>query len=247
MSISVFTPISIGNISVGFDTLGLCASPINGDKLGDTVTVSEYKTNEFQLSGNFKHMLPADKESNIIWQALLSFNQRLINKSIAPKSVLIELDKNIPVCSGLGSSACSIVSATVALNYFYNEPLNQTEMLLLMGELESQISGSLHYDNVAPLYLGGLQLMLADPNKITQSIPYFEDCYWIIAYPDIEISTKAAREVLPNHYSRQTLIEFGQNLAGFIDASYRRDKQQAFSLLKDVVAEPYRQSLLPQL
>lgn len=30
----------------------------------------------------------------------------------------------------------------------------------MMGELEGRISGSVHYDNVAPCYLGGLQLIL---------------------------------------------------------------------------------------
>lgn len=31
-----------------------------------------------------------------------------------------------------------------------------------MGEMEAEISGSLHYDNVAPCYLGGLQFMVEE-------------------------------------------------------------------------------------
>ena len=46
-------------------------------------------------------------------------------------------------------------------------------------------------------------------------------------------------------FDRQTTISFGQNLAGFIDASYRQDKMQAFNFLTDVIAEPHRKHLLP--
>ncbi len=253
MTVSIFAPISIGNVSVGFDTLGLALSPINGEHIGDTVTVesvsdinsTESFSDEFLMIGKHSDKLPSDKESNIVWQCLLRFKLALSEKKIKPTPVKITLHKNIPVSSGLGSSACSIVAAFVALNEYYQSPFKQDELLHLMGELEAAISGSLHYDNVAPCYLGGLQLMLNHPNKISQALPLFNDVYWVIAYPDVKVSTKAAREILPAQYSRQTLIQFGQNLAGFIDASYRQEKQEAFSYLVDVVAEPYRASLLP--
>jgi homoserine kinase len=66
-----------------------------------------------------------------------------------------------------------------------------------------------------------------------------------MAYPGIEVSTKAARDVLPTNYSRADLIRYGQNLATFVDACHRQDKQQAFSAVEDVVAESYREHLLP--
>ena len=151
----------------------------------------------------------------------------------------------MPVGSGLGSSACSVVAALEALNAFYDKPFSPEQMLAMMGEMEAQISGSLHYDNVAPCYYGGLQLMIADPQIITRTLPSFDDCYFVMAYPGIEVSTKAAREVLPNDYSKADAITFGQTLAGFVDACYRQDKQQAFGHFKDVLAEPYREALLP--
>lgn len=247
MSVSVFAPISSGNLSVGFDSLGLALAPINGEKLGDIVTVkkSDLAAHEFSLQGTYADKLPAEKEQNIVWHCLLAFEKNLIAKGIQTESLAIILHKNIPVGSGLGSSACSVVAAFVALNEYYQQPFSQLDLLKLMGELEAQISGSLHYDNVAPCYLGGLQLMLNQQQTICQSIPIFTDCFWVIAYPDIVISTKQAREILPEVYPRKTMINFAQNLAGFIDACYRNDKQQAFTLLKDVVAEPYREKLLP--
>ena len=242
--VSVFAPISIGNVSVGFDILGLALNPIDNDQLGDIVRIKASDHDQLECSGKFVNSLPNKKEENIVWQCLLEFNQKFSAQDGLTETVHMTLEKNIPVCSGLGSSACSVVAGLAALNEYYGKPFSDSEILKLMGKLEARISGSLHYDNVAPCYLGGLQLMLEDQEKITQSIPTFEDCYWVIAYPDIEISTRLAREILPESYSRKDLVTFGQRLAGFIDACYRKDKQQAFSVMNDIVAEPYRTTLL---
>ena len=249
MSVSVFAPISIGNVSVGFDILGLAVLPIDGALVGDIVHVKSMddpkSENELLIKGTHADRLPAEKTDNIVWRCMLAFNRELTDSGRSFVPVHMTLEKNIPTSSGLGSSACSVVAALAALNDFYEQPFDELELLKLMVELEAEISGSKHYDNVAPSYLGGLQLILDNSEKIAQSIPVFEDCYWIMAYPDVLVSTKAARDILPKTYDRQTTIQFGQNLAGFIDASYRQDKQQAFALLKDVIAEPYRKHLLP--
>ncbi|GHF84063.1 homoserine kinase [Thalassotalea marina] len=249
MKVSVFAPASIGNVSVGFDVLGLAVKPIDNTLLGDVVSVEQSDEDQLAVVGRFAGKLPKEKEQNIVWQCLLRFNQALLERGLEPVSVAITLDKKMPVGSGLGSSACSVVAALEALNCFYQKlgvhHFDQANMLRLMGELEAQISGSLHYDNVAPCYFGGLQLMIPDEQVITRSLPTFDDCYYVMAYPGIEVSTKAAREVLPSEYSRADLIQFGQNLATFVDACHRQDKVIAHQVIKDVVAEPYRNKLLP--
>jgi homoserine kinase len=251
MSVSIFAPASIGNVSVGFDVLGLAVKPVDGTLLGDVVTISAtLGESSLKVEGLFADKLPADKEDNIVWSCLQLFNQALINANEEVVSVAITLDKKMPVGSGLGSSACSVVAALAALNAFYRKyqdvSFDQKTVLKMTGQMEAQISGSLHYDNVAPCYLGGLQLMVPDEDIISRPLPLFEDCYYVMAYPGIEVSTKAAREVLPNNYSRSDLITYGQNLATFVDACHRQDKAQAFSVLSDVVAEPYRKGLLPK-
>jgi homoserine kinase len=248
MSVKIFSPISIGNVSVGFDILGLAIVPIDGSLIGDIVHVKEAKEsqdNDLIVIGSHADRLPKDKKSNIVWECIFAFNTAL--EKLGKKSVVVELilEKNIPSSSGLGSSACSVVAAIYALNEFYQRPFNEHQLLMLMVDLEAAISGSRHYDNVAPCYLGGLQLVVDRENKITQSLPIFEDCYWVMSYPDVIVSTKAAREILPKKIDMETSIKSGQNLAGFIDASYRQDKQQAFECLVDVIAEPHRMHLLP--
>jgi homoserine kinase len=250
-SVSVFAPASIGNVSVGFDVLGLAVKPIDGTLLGDVVTISA-TSDESSLTviGSFADKLPANKEDNIVWSCLLLFNDKLRTVDKSAVDVAITLDKKMPVGSGLGSSACSVVAALAALNAFYAKfhdfSFSENDVLKMTGQMEAQISGSLHYDNVAPCYLGGLQLMVPDENVISRSLPSFDDCYYVMAYPGIEVSTKAAREVLPISYDRNDVITYGQNLATFVDACHRQDKSQAFSVLYDVIAEPYRTDLLPR-
>jgi homoserine kinase len=251
-SVSVFAPASIGNVSVGFDVLGLAVKPIDGTLLGDVVTVNATNNNESTLTviGSFADKLPSNKEDNIVWSCLLLFNEQLIIAKQSVVFVAITLDKKMPVGSGLGSSACSVVAALAALNAFYAKyydfSFSENVLLKMTGQMEAQISGSLHYDNVAPCYLGGLQLMVPDENVISRILPSFDDCYYVMAYPGIEVSTKAARDVLPTTYSRSDVISYGQNLATFVDACHRQDKSQAFSVLTDVIAEPYRTNLLPR-
>ncbi len=248
--VSVFAPASIGNVSVGFDVLGLAVKPIDGTLLGDVVAVENANEDKLIVVGAFAEKLPKAKEDNIVWSCLQLFNQALVSKGVTPINVQMTLDKKMPVGSGLGSSACSVVAALAALNAFYAKyqdvSFDENTLLKMTGEMEAQISGSLHYDNVAPCYLGGLQLMVPDKDVISRALPGFNDCYYVMAYPGIEVSTKAARDVLPVSYSRADVISYGQNLATFVDACHRQDKAQAFSVLTDVVAEPYRTNLLPK-
>ncbi len=246
MGVSAFAPASIGNVSVGFDILGAALKPIDGQILGDNVDVYAGDS-EFDLSieGWFASKLPADPKKNICYDAYVGFKALLEEKGIAVKPVKMVLKKNLPIGSGLGSSAASIVAAVEALNAFHDYPLSKDEALTLMGRLEGKISGSVHFDNVAPCYLGGIQLMVEEAGIITETVPSFADWYWVSCYPGITVSTAAARAILPKEYSRSTCITFGRQIASFIQASHTGNEKLAAAVLKDVLAEPYRKELIP--
>ncbi|MGF1738214.1 homoserine kinase [Photobacterium satsumensis] len=246
MSVVVYAPASIGNVSVGFDVLGAAVSPIDGTLLGDRVLAAE-SAKSFSLScvGAFVDKLPKQAEENIVYRCWQVFARELDKKGATLKPVALTLEKNMPIGSGLGSSACSIVAALDALNRFHGQPLDETELLALMGEMEAEISGSLHYDNVAPCYLGGLQFMVEELGIISQSVPCFEDWYWVMAYPGIKVPTAEARAILPSQYRRQDVIAHGRYLGGFIHACHSEQPALAAKMIKDVVAEPYRERLLP--
>ncbi|MDW3151381.1 homoserine kinase [Vibrio sp. 779(2023)] len=246
MDVVVYAPASIGNVSVGFDVLGAAVSPVDGTLLGDRVLVKS-GADPFSLktAGDFVEKLPTEPKENIVYDCWLVFARELDKKGVELKPLEVTLEKNMPIGSGLGSSACSIVAALDALNRFHGQPLNETELLALMGEMEGKISGGIHYDNVAPCYLGGVQLMLEELGIISQEVPCFDDWYWVMAYPGIQVSTAEAREILPSQYRRQDIIAHGRHLAGFIHACHSGQPELAAKMIKDVIAEPYREKLLP--
>ena len=213
--VKVYAPASSANMSVGFDVLGAAVTPIDGSLLGDNVSVEAADRFSLQNLGRFADKLPSDPHENIVYQCWERYCQ--------------EIGKSVPV----------------AMNEFCGKPLDETRMLALMGELEGRISGSVHYDNVAPCYLGGMQLMIEENDIISQQVPCFDDWLWVLAYPGIKVSTAEARAILPAQYRRQDCIAHGRHLAGFIHACYSRQPQLAAKLMKDVIAEPYRTKLLP--
>ena len=252
--ITAYAPASIGNVSLGFDLLGAALKPIDGSKLGDEVEISEAASFSLQVKGRFADKLPADPASNIVTQCYHHYLSCLANKGIARATlpdVAMVLHKHLPIGSGLGSSASSIVAAFHALNQFYAGLVDKTlfddnELLLMMGELEGQISGSVHYDNVAPCFMGGLTLMAEHQQQVALALPIFKQWYWVSCYSGISVSTAAARAILPKQIPIATTIQFGRQLAVFIDALHRQDEKLAAAMMQDVIAEPYRKSLLPR-
>ncbi|GAC15638.1 homoserine kinase [Aliiglaciecola lipolytica] len=244
-SIKAYAPASIGNVSLGFDLLGAALSPIDGTQLGDQVDISPAETFSLKVEGRFAKKLPSDPKSNIVFRCYTLFTEKLLARGLPSAEVAMVLHKNLPIGSGLGSSASSIVAALHGLNQYFDAPFDENELLLMMGELEGQISGSIHYDNVAPCFVGGLTLMNNQSEQIALSLPVFEDWYWVVCYSGISVSTAEARNILPKQVAMADAITFGQQLAVFVDACYRKDETLAAAVMNDVLAEPYRKSLLP--
>lgn len=239
--IKIYSPASIGNINVGFDTLGIAISPINNDLLGDYISIKKSKNFEINNTGKFSNQLPINIKDNITWHAW-KFFCKILGKKIPIK---INLEKNMPIGSGLGSSASSIVCSVLALNKFYQTNFSKKKLLELMGILEGKLSGSIHYDNVSPCYLGGLQLIIEKKTIISQNLPIFNHWFWIISWPGINLSTKESRKVLPKFYTQKICIQHGKNLSTFIHALHTNQPKLAIEVMNDIIAEPYREKIIP--
>ena len=240
----VFAPVSIGNFSVGFDLLGLAISPINGEMLGDIVSVSTADTYDLTVSGPYADILPKDKSTNLVTLAYKLYMQKMALRGLPTTALKLHLEKRLPVGSGLGSSSSSSVATLYALNKFFGDALSIDDLLELGGQLEGEVSGSIHYDNVAPCLLGGLQLMTSNEIQPCVSVPFPESWQLVVSYPGIEVSTKKARELLPKKIDLATSIKFAQNLSVFVHALHSDDTELAASVLFDVIAEPKRKDLI---
>ena len=244
--LTVYAPASSGNVSVGFDALGLALAPVDGSLLGDCVSIMAGEPEDWTLSidGPFAHALPTDQEQNIVITSCRRFEQAARAKGIEIRPVNITLDKRLPVGSGLGSSASSIVATLVALNRYFGRPLDRPALLELMAEMEGSISGEVHLDNIAPCLLGGLRLCI--PGGARQfSLPWPGHWQTVVAWPGTRLETRPAREVLPEKYDRKTVVSHGAQFAQFVHQLHQGEARGAAECLVDLLAEPYRKTLLP--
>ncbi len=242
----VFAPASIGNLSVGFDALGLALNAVEGSVFGDVVSLRAGPQDDWVLrcGGPFADELPEDPELNIVMASCRRFERvtRAAGKEI--ETLQVTLDKRLPVGSGLGSSASSIVATLVALNRFFGKPLNRLQLLELMAEMEGAISGDVHLDNIAPSLLGGLRLCMPDGRQQT-GLPWPGRWQVIVAWPGTRTETKAARALVPDTLPRKTAVAHGAQFARFVHELHAGEPRDAARCLVDLIAEPYRRELVP--
>ncbi len=244
MKISIFAPATIANFSVGFDSLGVALSDIEGSLFGDVVTIESADETTINMTGDFAHKLPTNPIDNLVTKCSHLFHKHLLERYIPHKIFTLTLEKRMPIGSGLGSSSASIVAALVALNHFYNHPFNDQELFVFAGEMEKSINGSIHYDNVSPCLFGGMQLIMQNTQSC-ESLPFFDNWILVIYHPGIEILTEMARKILPSTLLRIDCITYWQKLACFIHASHNKDSTLAAQQMHDVLIEPYRATLIP--
>ena len=242
----VFAPASIGNLSVGFDALGLALKPDGREVLGDVVQLARGEERDWVLrvDGPFADALPDNPEANIVMTSCRRFERILHDRGLHIESLNVHLEKRLPVGSGLGSSASSIVAALVALNRYYDNPLNRLDLLQLMAQMEGSISGGVHLDNIAPSLLGGLRLCMPD-GEHQYALPWPGGWQVLVAWPGTRMETRMARELLPEKLRRETVVAHGAQFARFVHELYSGDPRDAASCLVDLIAEPWRKDLIP--
>ena len=240
MKLRAFAPAGIGNFAAGFDVLGAAVAPLDGSLWGDVVEISEAAAPSFVCRGPYADRLPADPAENLVVRTL-GFFEEAVGAPLPP--LAIELHKGLPVKSGLGSSAASVVATATALNAWAAGPLDDAALLEVVGRAESLASGALHLDNVAPLLLGGL--LLVPPDSLPRRLPFPADLTVVVASPDLELATLESRRALPKDISLGLAVLHAQNLAAFVHALHAGDRPLLRETLRDLLAEPWRAPLVP--
>lgn len=245
--IRVFAPATIGNVSVGFDALGLAIAPMDGSLLGDIVTVEAADLPDWQLEvrGEFCAELPDDPEDNVVLASCRRFETALSARDVAFRPLKVTLEKRLPIGTGLGSSASSVVATLEALNRFHRYPLVTGELFGLMAEMEGSISGGIHTDNIGPCLFGGLRLCPPGETAV-YALPWPATWQVVVCWPGTRLDTRASRAVLPQEVSLDTASRQGAAFASFVHALHSGDPGLASRSLRDLLAEPYRKQLLPR-
>jgi homoserine kinase len=249
LALTVYAPASIGNLSVGFDALGLALAPMNKTLLGDLVQLeplADGSADDWQLdlTGPFAGDLPPNPEDNIVIACCRAFQETAAERGITISPLKVTLDKRLPIGSGLGSSASSIVATLEALNRWHDHLLSTLENFRLMARMEGQISGEIHLDNVAPCLFGGLRLCPPGSQQ-EYALPWPGAWRAVVCWPGTKLVTKEARAVLPDSIPRAVAVRHGAQFAQFVHALHSGKTRLAAECIVDHIAEPYRRKLLP--
>jgi homoserine kinase len=237
-SATAFAPASVGNVAVGFDILGQSVAAI-----GDRVRVSRRPEPGVAIRSitGVVQDLPLAAEKNTAGMAALALQTDLA----LPYGFELEIEKGIPLGSGLGGSAASAVAAVVAAAALVDRPLDRTELLKFAMRGEAVASGSVHVDNIAPSLFGGLVLTVGIDNPHVKQIPVPETVRCVLVHPHMVLATREARAILKKTVDLSDVIWQQANLAGFLAGCYTSDIALIRESLLDVVIEPQRQVLIP--
>lgn len=222
----------------GFDILGF-AVDFPGDEVILTLRAdAEIRVTAIHGDGG---RLPLEANKNTASVAVHS----LLKELGSNQGVDIELFKNLPLGSGMGSSAASGAAALVAMNYLLGNPLTREELVQHAMESERVACGSAHADNVAPCLLGGFVLVREyDPLDLIK-IPVAQNLFCTLVHPHLELKTEDSRRVLKPTLPLKDVIMQSGNIAGLMLGLMKPDFDLIGRSLKDVIAEPIRSAFIP--
>jgi homoserine kinase len=238
--IKAFAPATVANVSCGFDIFGFAIQ-----EPGDTVEIRRRDEPGIiikDITGD-EGRLPRVAEKNAVTVVMLHLLKHL---GISDFGCEVTLHKNMPLGSGMGSSAASAVAGVVAMNELLGCPLTREELLRFAMEGERIASGSAHADNVGPSLLGGFVVIRSYTPLDIFSIPVPDDLYCTLVHPDIEINTKDARYILRNEVSLKSTIAQMGNVAGMVAGLMKSDYELIARSMVDVIIEPVRSILIPE-
>ncbi|RYZ73129.1 MAG: homoserine kinase [Lysobacteraceae bacterium] len=229
-----FAPASVGNVGVGFDILG---HVIEG--VGDTVCVRRIEAPEVRIAAirGATVDLPLQAPANTAGAALIAMREALgLHFGFE-----IEIDKGIPLGSGMGGSAASCVAALVAANDLLEAPLSREGLYPFALTGEAVASGGRHGDNVGPMLLGGL--VLSTDERLVR-VPVPAAWHSVLVHPDAILETRRAREALQGHYALGEFVAQSTHLALLLAGCHAGDADLVRAGLRDVLVEPRRAPLI---
>ena len=239
-SIRVFAPATVANVACGFDIFGFAV-----DSPGDVVELTRRDTPGVVITDIIgdEGRLPREAARNTAGISIQRYLQHIDRTDIG---IDLLLTKQMPLGSGLGSSAASAVAGVFAINELLDRPLQTIDLLPFAMEGERIACGSAHADNVGPSLLGGFVVVRSYNPLDVIKLDTPAGMHATLVHPDIEVNTKDARFILKNEVSlKNTIIQMG-NVAGLVAGLMKPDYDLISRSMVDVIIEPVRAILIPQ-
>lgn len=224
--IRIQVPASTANLGPGFDSLGLALSMYNYFSF-------EEVPEGLEIVGAIETELDTE---NLVYVAM---TETLKQIGYHPTGLKITLDTHIPISRGLGSSSTCIVAGVMGANELAGSPLSKEDIFKLATEIEG------HPDNIAPALFGGLQASLKEATQLYHNeLVVAPGLKFVALIPDFSLSTKSAREVLPERVSYGDAVDNISRVSLLLSALVNGRFELLKSSLKDNVHQPYRGPLI---
>ena len=230
-NVSLKIPATSANLGLGFDTMGLAVNKYL------YIKATESDKWEFEFLDEELRDLP-NGEANFVASTAIGI-AKTYNK-VMP-DLFIEMSSEIPLTHGLGSSSSAIVAGIELADHYCQLGLSMYDKILLASKIEG------HPDNVGPCITGGAFVGYYRDGYLAYHQLNLDKISLILSIPPYEISTKVAREAIPDTYEKGVAIE--QNalnnvmLLSMVNKDY---KTMGELMMQDKFHEPYRQPLIAE-
>ena len=225
--IKVKVPGTSANIGPGFDALGLALNLYN-------TFIFEEIDKGLEIIG-----CNADfaNDKNIAYRSMRYTFEKI---GYSPKGIRIDMDTDIPISRGLGSSAACILGGVIGANDLAGSCLSTEEILEIATEIEG------HPDNIAPALFGGLVVSIMEDKKVFYNkIDVHPGIKFLALIPDFTLSTKKARAVLPSTVSYKDAIYNVGRVSLLLSALSNGRFELLKHAVKDCLHQQYRGKLIP--
>lgn len=245
--VTVRVPATTANLGPGFDALGLALTLYNRFEVRRLPRGCEVEVaaGPAWSGGDPAAQLPQGADNLVIRAAQATWDA--IGLPACGWRVRAMVD--VPLRSGLGSSATAVVGGVVAANALAGSPLSSEQLLQIAVDLEG------HADNVTPALLGGFTVAAVDRRADEGGGRTHLRVIWrrfevdhvdvVVAVPDRTLATARSRQALPDVVSHADAV-FNVARASLLTAAMATGDTSALAAaLSDRLHEPYRAALVP--
>lgn len=234
----VCLPASTSNLGPGFDCFGLALKvylTVRCAVAGKGAEACRVRT----TGAKENRALPRNA-SNLIYRAM-AFAARRESIELPPVDMIVH--NEIPLASGLGSSAAAIVAGIKLGGLLGGRKIDDQTIQNYATEFEG------HPDNVTATLLGGFvaSCVKNDGSVVTARFDWPKHIRVVVVSPRSQLPTHVARAALPRSISRADAVHNLQRTAVFISALAQQRYDLFWEAMRDRLHQPRRESLVPGL
>ncbi len=238
MKLRIKVPATTANVGPGFDSLGI-AFNMYTTVIFEQEGIAEDNNPENIKLEFFKCEEAFSNKDNLVYISYLAAMDKIGGKF--PAILRIEIDSEIPVCRGLGSSAACIVAGVSAAFELSEKSYTQNEILEICNQLEG------HPDNVAPAIMGGFKAAIQESGSVyVANIPVDSQLRFFALVPDFKLSTQYSRSVLPNKVDFKDAVYNVSRVALMIGAFINNDYKLLKIAVSDTLHQRYRADIIEE-